>query len=103
VKSGLMVGVGEDMREVEEALRDLRAAGCTMVTIGQYLAPSPGHHAVRERIDDELFAHYRAYALAQGFRVAVAGQLVRSSYHAAESYDGLASATANARRDTCHD
>jgi lipoic acid synthetase len=86
VKSGIMVGLGEQAGEVEETLHDLRCAGCTMVTIGQYFAPSADHYPVRETIADELFARYRACATALGFRVAAAGPLVRSSYHAAEDY-----------------
>ena len=87
VKSGLMVGVGERPGEIVETLDDLRAAGCTLVTIGQYLAPSKAHFPVREQISDETFAGYRDHALRVGFRAVAAGPLVRSSYHAAEDYE----------------
>jgi len=89
VKSGLMVGVGERPGEIVETLDDLRAAGCTLVTIGQYLAPSKAHFPVREQISDETFASYRDHALRVGFRAVAAGPLVRSSYHAAEDYEAV--------------
>jgi lipoic acid synthetase len=82
-KSGLMVGAGETDDEVHHALRDLRAAGCTLVTIGQYLAPSPQHHPVQAQITGPQFAQYAAWARALGFRGVACGPLVRSSYHAA--------------------
>jgi lipoic acid synthetase len=92
VKSGLMVGVGERADEVKNALRDLRATGCTMVTIGQYLAPSTAHYPVQEQVSDAAFAAYRDYAFAIGFRSVAAGPLVRSSYHAAEDYSAATAA-----------
>lgn len=83
VKSGLMVGAGEQPREVRATLEDLRRAGCALVSIGQYLAPSPHHHPVAEWISAEQFAQYRAWAEELGFAAVAAGPLVRSSYHAA--------------------
>jgi len=82
-KSGLLVGAGETDDEVHAALRDLRAAGCALVTIGPYLAPSPQHHPVQAQITAAQFAQYEAWARALGFRAAACGPLVRSSYHAA--------------------
>jgi lipoic acid synthetase len=83
-KSGIMLGVGETVEEVEELLRDLRAHGCSMVTLGQYLPPSGSHLPLERYAPPEEFAHYRAYGSALGFRQVAAGPLVRSSYHAEE-------------------
>lgn len=82
VKSGLMAGCGETEAEVDEVLRNLHAAGCDAVTIGQYLKPRGGRADVAEFITPEQFARYEATAYALGFRFAMAGPLVRSSYHA---------------------
>lgn len=81
-KSGFMVGLGETSAEVYEILQDLRNAGVDIVTIGQYLAPSPDHAPVREYVTPETFASYREQALQLGFHAVEAGPLVRSSYHA---------------------
>lgn len=89
VKSGLMVGVGETSAELRRTLEDLRAVGCRMVTIGQYLAPSPRHYPVQEMVGDEQFNAYRSWALDLGFEAVAAGPLVRSSYHAAQNYQTL--------------
>ncbi len=83
-KSGIMLGVGEAVAEVEELLRDLRAHGCSMVTLGQYLPPSGSHLPLERYAPPEEFAHYREYGLALGFRQVASGPLVRSSYHAEE-------------------
>jgi len=83
-KSGIMLGVGETVEEVEELLRDLRAHGCSMVTLGQYLPPSGSHLPLERYAPPEEFAHYRAYGLSLGFRQVASGPLVRSSYHADE-------------------
>jgi len=83
-KSGIMLGVGETVREVEELLRDLNAHGCSMVTLGQYLPPSGSHLPLERYAPPEEFAHYRAFGLALGFRQVASGPLVRSSYHAEE-------------------
>ena len=87
VKSGLMVGAGETDDEVQTALHDLRAAGCSLVTIGQYLPPSPQHHPVQAQITAAQFAQYTAWARALGFRGVACSPLVRSSYHAAAMND----------------
>jgi lipoic acid synthetase len=84
-KSGLMLGLGEIREEVLATLRDLRAAAVDIVTLGQYLRPSPKHLPIVRYISPEEFADYRAEALAMGFGEVVAGPLVRSSYHAAEA------------------
>jgi lipoic acid synthetase len=77
-----MAGLGEEPREVRAALEDLRAAGCEIVTIGQYLSPSPAHLPVAEFVRPEVFDEYREHALRLGFRAAACGPFVRSSYHA---------------------
>ncbi len=82
-KSGLMVGAGETDAELQTALRDLRAVGCSLVTIGQYLAPSSQHYPVQAQITDAQFAQYAGWARALGFHGVACGPLVRSSYHAA--------------------
>ena len=85
-KSSIMVGVGETDDEVVETLRDLRGAGVDVVTIGQYLRPTPKHHEVLRFVPPETFAHYEQEALAMGFLYAASGPLVRSSYRAAEVF-----------------
>lgn len=84
VKSGLMVGLGETCGEVIEAMRDLRRSGCDLLTIGQYLQPTPHQIDVAEYIHPEVFAWYQEVAASLGFRVTASAPLVRSSYHAAE-------------------
>ena len=83
-KSGLMLGLGETDSEVFAALRDLRRAGVEMLTLGQYLAPSPAHHPVARYVPPADFERWRADALALGFASVAAGPQVRSSYHAEE-------------------
>jgi lipoic acid synthetase len=83
-KSGIMVGVGETREEVEELIRDLHAHGVSMITIGQYLAPSNSHLPVERYVTPEEFAHYRDYGLALGVRQVASAPLVRSSFHAEE-------------------
>lgn len=81
-KTGFMVGLGETQEEVIDTIDDIRATGCSILTIGQYLQPSPRHAEVREYITPEQFATYRDIALSKGFKMVVSGPLVRSSYHA---------------------
>ncbi|MDW8468190.1 MAG: lipoyl synthase [Burkholderiales bacterium] len=81
-KSGLMVGLGETDEEILAVMRDLRAHGVEMLTIGQYLAPSPHHLPVERYVPPETFARFERAAAALGFRHAAIGPLVRSSYHA---------------------
>jgi lipoic acid synthetase len=86
-KSGFMLGMGETDEEIEQTLRDLRAAGCDIVTIGQYLRPSNDHYPLVRYATEEEFAHWRAVGEELGFRMVQSGALVRSSYHAHESFD----------------
>ena len=83
-KSGIMLGLGERREEVLQAFADLRAHSVTLLTLGQYLRPSPKHLPVVEYITPEAFADYKTIALAAGFRHVASGPLVRSSYHAAD-------------------
>ena len=79
-----MVGLGETDREIEEAMRDLRDAGCEALTIGQYLAPSPRHAPVARFVAPEAFGDFARRATAMGFSAVASGPLVRSSYRAGE-------------------
>ncbi len=81
-KSGLMVGLGETDDEIIAVMRELRAHGVDMLTIGQYLAPSPHHLPVERYVSPEAFARLEREAAALGFAHAAVGPLVRSSYHA---------------------
>lgn len=81
-KSGLMVGLGETDDEILSVMRDMRAHGINMLTIGQYLAPSGHHIPVRRYVTPETFAMFEREAQAMGFDHAAIGPLVRSSYHA---------------------
>lgn len=81
-KSGLMVGLGETDEEILEVMRDLRAHGVEMLTIGQYLAPSSHHIPVRRYVHPDTFKMFEQEAQAMGFTHAAVGALVRSSYHA---------------------
>ncbi len=83
-KSGIMLGLGERKEEVIRALDDLRAHDVTVLTLGQYLRPTPKHLPVVEFIRPEMFDEYKQIALEKGFRHVASGPLVRSSYHAAE-------------------
>ncbi len=81
-KSGLMVGLGETDEEILDVMRDLRAHGVDMLTIGQYLAPSSHHLPVRRYVHPDTFRRFEQEAYAMGFTHAAVGALVRSSYHA---------------------
>ncbi len=81
-KSGIMLGLGETEAEVIGAMSDLRGAGCTIVTIGQYLAPSLNHMPVTEYVTPEKFEEYRLRGLEMGFNFVESNPLVRSSFHA---------------------
>ena len=81
-KSGLMVGLGETDEEILQVMRDLRTHGVDMLTIGQYLQPSPHHLAVERYVHPDTFAMFEREAQAMGFRHAAVGAMVRSSYHA---------------------
>lgn len=81
-KSGLMVGLGETEAEVVAVMQDLRAVGCDILTIGQYLQPSPKHLAVQTFVPPAQFSHWQEQGEAMGFLQVVASPLTRSSYHA---------------------
>lgn len=81
-KSGIMVGLGETEEEVMQAMDDLRGVNCDVVTIGQYLQPTPKNLPVKEFVHPDQFARYREAAVAKGFLYVESGPLVRSSYHA---------------------
>ena len=83
-KTGFMLGLGERRDELSQLLRDLRAVDCDLLTVGQYLRPSPKHLPVERYAPPEEFDEIRAEALALGFRHVEAGPMVRSSYHAEE-------------------
>ena len=85
-KSSIMLGLGETRDEVLQAMRDLRAVGCDILTLGQYLRPSEKHLPVEEFIRPEVFAGLEREGLALGFRFVAAGPLVRSSYKAGEFF-----------------
>lgn len=85
-KSGLMVGLGETIDEIKTALRDLVQAGCQLLTIGQYLAPSDKHHAVDRYYTPEEFAELKKIAIVLGFLGVVSGPLIRSSYQASKMF-----------------
>jgi len=82
-KSGIMLGLGERREEVLQAFDDLRAHDVTVLTLGQYLRPTPKHLPVIEYITPEAFDEYKKIALEKGFRHVASGPLVRSSYYAA--------------------
>jgi len=85
-KSGLMVGLGETWDEIINTLKDLRAADCDLLTIGQYIKPTPKHADVIKWYTPEEFIELRSIAMDLGFKGAVSGPLVRSSYKADEQY-----------------
>jgi lipoic acid synthetase len=85
-KSGLMLGLGESSQEVTEVMADLRQVGCDLLTIGQYLQPSLGHHRLVRYVRPDEFQEYQIVGKRLGFASVVSGPLVRSSFHAAEMY-----------------
>ena len=91
-KSGLMVGLGEDSKEVEEVMDDMRACNIDFLTIGQYLQPSPLHHPVFRFVPPSKFADYRQLAIDKGFLLVSASPLTRSSYHADSDFVALKAA-----------
>ena len=87
VKSGIMLGLGEQDDEVMGTLKDLRAAGVSLLTIGQYLPPSPAHQPLVNYVTPEAFDAWCEYAESLGFSGVMSGPLVRSSYHARELHN----------------
>ncbi len=81
-KSGVMLGLGETEEEVLETMSDLRQVGVDILTLGQYLQPTPKHLPILEFIHPEIFDFYKSQGLEMGFRYVESGPLVRSSYHA---------------------
>jgi lipoic acid synthetase len=85
-KSNLILGMGEERSEISTAMADLHSAGCDLLTITQYLRPSPRHHPVERWVKPEEFVELREEALALGFAGVMSGPLVRSSYRAGRLY-----------------
>ena len=85
-KSGFMLGLGESRYEITEVMADLRQAGCDVLTIGQYLPPSLRHHGLAKYIPPEEFKEYANMGKQLGFRHVTSGPLIRSSFHAAETF-----------------
>ena len=83
-KSGVMLGLGEKETELFQTMDDLREVGCEVLTMGQYLRPSPKHLPVVEYITPQQFDYYGDIARGKGFLYVASGPLVRSSYHAAD-------------------
>ena len=88
-KSGLMVGLGETREELTDVMRDLRSVRVDILTVGQYLAPSPAHAPVARYVPPEEFDDIAAEARSLGFRSVAAGPFVRSSYNAADVYEAI--------------
>jgi lipoic acid synthetase len=91
-KSGIMVGLGEDRQSVHQVMDDMRAAGIDFLTIGQYLQPTPKHHAVDRFVHPDEFAAYEKAAYGKGFLMVSASPLTRSSYHAGDDFARLQAA-----------
>jgi lipoic acid synthetase len=85
-KSSIMVGLGETDEEILQTMRDLRAVSVDILTIGQYLRPSPRHLEVVEYVHPDKFAQWKEIGEALGFRYVASGPLVRSSYRAGEFF-----------------
>ena len=90
-KSGVMVGLGEEKREVLQVMDDMRSADIDFLTIGQYLQPTPRHHAVERFVHPDEFEVYAKAARAKGFLMVSASPLTRSSYHAGADFERLRS------------
>lgn len=98
-KSSLMLGIGETEEELEQVLHDLRAMGVDILTLGQYLQPTPDHLPVIRHLPPEEFMAWKRHGLELGFKVVTAGPLVRSSYHADEQFGILFSAKSGINTD----
>lgn len=97
-KSGLMLGLGERVEELLDVLADLRSVGCDILTLGQYLQPTPDHLPVERYVPPEEFDAIGNLARTMGFSLVASGPFVRSSYHAGEMADGARRAGAEDRR-----
>jgi lipoic acid synthetase len=91
-KSGIMVGLGEERREIYQVMDDMREARVDFLTIGQYLQPTPRHHPVERFVPPEEFEEYARMARAKGFLTVSASPLTRSSYHAGDDFERLRAA-----------
>lgn len=91
-KSGVMVGLGEEKHEIFQVMDDLRSANVDFMTIGQYLQPTPKHHAVMDFITPEQFNEYASRGRSKGFLLIAASPLTRSSYHAGDDFMRLSAA-----------
>ena len=91
-KSGIMVGLGEEKREVLQVMDDMRSADIDFLTIGQYLRPTPRHHKVERFVEPAEFEGYARMARAKGFHMVSASPLTRSSYHAGSDFERLRAA-----------
>jgi lipoic acid synthetase len=98
-KSNLILGLGETREEISQALRDLRSAGCELVTITQYLRPSARHHPVERWVHPDEFVALRDEAIDLGFAGVMSGPLVRSSYRAGRLYQQAIDARVPAAQD----
>jgi lipoic acid synthetase len=85
-KSGLMLGLGETKDEVVAVMKDLREAGCDLLTLGQYLPPSPQHYPLSRYVSPEEFTEFETVGRSLGFAGVASAPLVRSSFRAAELY-----------------
>lgn len=88
-KSGLMLGLGEEEKEILQTLLDLVEAGCNILTLGQYLQPSPRHMSIQRFVTPDEFEKLKSKALEIGFTRVASGPLVRSSYHARELFQRI--------------
>jgi lipoic acid synthetase len=86
-KSGLMLGLGETDEEIRRTLQDLLEAKCSLLTLGQYLQPSPAHLPVERFVTPEEFESWKEIALGMGFSQVASGPFVRSSFHARDLYE----------------
>ncbi|MCF6272547.1 MAG: lipoyl synthase [Rhodobacteraceae bacterium] len=91
-KSGIMVGLGEDKQGVQQVMDDMRAADVDFLTIGQYLQPTPKHHAVMRFVEPDEFKSYESAAFGKGFLMVSSTPLTRSSYHAGDDFAQLRAA-----------
>ena len=85
-KTSVMLGLGEEPHEVEDAMRQLRQSGVDVLTLGQYMRPTKRHAPVSEYVTPEAFAHWQSLAESLGFEYVASGPLVRSSYRAGELF-----------------
>ena len=88
-KSGIMLGLGEEKREVHQVMDDMRSADVDFITIGQYLQPTPRHHKVERFVEPAEFEAHARMAKAKGFLMVAASPLTRSSYHAGDDFARL--------------